>query len=90
MENVEEPGAWTLIQRQARMWLVRMDGDKRLTEAERAALKEWMSRSARHRKELVRLARFWNQANILTELVGCFGSGRRYREVHRDSQNEGR
>ncbi len=77
MENVGESGEWTLIQRQARKWLVRMDGDKRLTEAERKALKEWMSRSARHRKELARLAKFWNQANIMTELVGCFGSRRR-------------
>jgi ferric-dicitrate binding protein FerR (iron transport regulator) len=77
MENVREPGAWTLIQRQARKWLVRMDGDKRLTETEKKALREWMSRSARHRQELARLARFWNQANILTELVGCFGPRRR-------------
>jgi ferric-dicitrate binding protein FerR (iron transport regulator) len=77
MKNVGEPGAWTLIQRQARKWLVRMDGDKRLTEAEKEALREWMSRSARHRKELVRLAKFWNQANILTGLVGCFESRRR-------------
>jgi ferric-dicitrate binding protein FerR (iron transport regulator) len=77
MENVGESGAGTLIQRQARKWLIRMDGDKRLTEVEKEALREWMRRSARHRKELTRLARFWNQANILTELVGCFGSRRR-------------
>jgi ferric-dicitrate binding protein FerR (iron transport regulator) len=77
MENVREPGAWRLIQRHARKWLVRMDGDKRLTETEKKALREWMSRSARHRKELARLAKFWNQANILTELVGCSGSSRR-------------
>ena len=77
MANVGEPGAWTLIQRQARKWLVRMDGDRRLTETEKKALMEWMRRSARHRKELERLAKFWNQANILTELVGCSGSRRR-------------
>jgi ferric-dicitrate binding protein FerR (iron transport regulator) len=77
MENVEEPGAWTSLQREAGKWLVRMDGDKRLTQAEKVALKEWMSRSAQHRKELARLAKFWNQANILTELVGCFEPGRR-------------
>lgn len=77
MENAGGSGAGTLIQRQARKWLVRMDGDERLTEVEREALREWMSRSPRHRRELARLARFWNQANILTELVGCFRSRRR-------------
>jgi ferric-dicitrate binding protein FerR (iron transport regulator) len=90
MENVGEPSAWTLIQRQARKWLVRMDCDRRLTEAEKEALREWMSRSALHRKELVRLARFWNQANILTELVDCFESKRPKHERRRDGQNGGR
>ena len=77
MENIGGSGAWTLIQRQARKWLVRMDGDRRLTEGEREALREWMGRSGRHRMELVRLAKFWNQANILTALVGSFGPRRR-------------
>lgn len=90
MANVREPGARTSIQRQARKWLIRMDGDERLTRAEKEDLREWMSRSALHRKELVRLARFWNQANILTELVGCFGSKRGKPERGRDSQDGGR
>jgi ferric-dicitrate binding protein FerR (iron transport regulator) len=90
MANVGEPGARTSLQRQARKWLIRMDGDERLTEAEKEALREWMSRSALHRKELVRLAKFWGQANILTELVGCFESKRREHERGRDGQNGGR
>lgn len=73
MQHVGAPSARTSIQRQARQWLIRMDGDQRLIDAERKALKEWMGRSALHRRELVRLVRFWNQANRLTELVGCFG-----------------
>ena len=56
------------IEDQAREWLVRMDGDKPLSAAERQALQEWMARSTAHRSELVRIAKFWKQANILTEL----------------------
>lgn len=59
---------------QARKWLVRMDGDQPLSGAEKAALKEWMSRSGLHRQELIRLANFWRQANTLTELAVDFGS----------------
>jgi ferric-dicitrate binding protein FerR (iron transport regulator) len=67
--KVVELGAGILIRRQARRWLVRMDGDERLSDAEKKALWEWMSRSATHREELVRLCRFWNQANLLSELL---------------------
>lgn len=69
MANVVELGAGMLVRRQAREWLVRMDGDEALSEAEREALSEWMNRSAAHREELVRLCRFWKRANILTELL---------------------
>jgi hypothetical protein len=64
-----ELGAGLSIQREARTWLVRMDGDEPLSEEERRALREWMGRSAAHREELVRLARFWNQANRLAEFA---------------------
>ena len=87
MAHVVKVCAWTSIQRQARKWLVRMDGDEPLAKAEKAALREWISRSALHRKELARLAEFWNQANILTELVGCFECKRRKHERRRDNQN---
>ena len=70
MANVVELGARTSIQRQARKWLIRMDSDKSLSDAEKKALSNWMSCSASHQRELVRLARFWNHANILTELMG--------------------
>jgi transmembrane sensor len=71
------------IEFQARKWLVRMDGDKPLTEAEKEALREWMSRSALHRGELVRLTGFWNQANILTELIASLESKKRVHERRR-------
>lgn len=68
MGNVVEFGAHTSIERQAREWLIRMDGDDPLSSTEREALREWTHRSALHRKELARLAKFWNQANVLTAL----------------------
>src|SRR5262249_9270681 len=71
------PNARTPIEHEARKWLIRMDGDAPLTDADKAALREWMNRSPLHRSELARLARFWNQANILTELVGNLESERR-------------
>jgi ferric-dicitrate binding protein FerR (iron transport regulator) len=61
--------ALTSIKRQATQWLVRMDGDDPLSNAEKEALTEWMSRSALHRAELRRIAQFWEHANILTELI---------------------
>jgi len=57
------------IERQARQWLVRMDGDAPLTDAERQALREWMTCSPAHRRELARLTQFWTDANILTALL---------------------
>jgi transmembrane sensor len=75
--------ARTAIEHEARKWLIRMDGDEPLTDTERAALKDWMSRSKLHRSELVRLCNFWSGANILTDLVGSLESARRQRKEHR-------
>ena len=69
MGNVVEFGARTSIERQAQEWLIRMDGDEPLNTDERHSLREWMGRSVLHRDEFVRIARFWNQANVLTELA---------------------
>jgi transmembrane sensor len=72
--NIVEFGARTSIERQAREWLIRMDGDEPLSNTDREALREWIHRSALHREELTRLAKFWSQANILTELGVCLES----------------
>ena len=69
MTNVVRLDGRVAIEREARKWLIRMDADKRLSGAEREALREWVGRSALHRNELARLSRFWSQANILTELI---------------------
>ena len=71
MTKLVEFGAPTSIENQARKWLIRMDGDEPLTEAEKVSLGEWMGRSPAHRSELIRLAKFWDDANILTELAGA-------------------
>ena len=75
MNKVVEFEARTSIERQAREWLVRMDGDKPLTEVELEALREWIHRSVLHREELKRMCKFWRQANVLTELALCLQSG---------------
>jgi transmembrane sensor len=69
VNNVVEFDVRASLERQAREWLIRLDGDAPLSGEERAALREWMSRSPAHRDELVRLAKFWNSANVLTELA---------------------
>ena len=74
MSNVVEFEARTSIEHQAREWLVRMDGNEPLTEAEIEALREWMRRSVLHREELERICKFWGQANVLTELAVCLES----------------
>jgi ferric-dicitrate binding protein FerR (iron transport regulator) len=66
MTNIVEFSARDSIQQQARTWLIRMDGDEPLSEAERAALREWMALSVLHRAELIRLSKFWQEANVLT------------------------
>jgi transmembrane sensor len=70
VNNVVEFEARTSIERQAREWLVRMDGDEPLTQAEIEALREWMQRSVLHREELTRICKFWRQANVLSGLSG--------------------
>ena len=84
MSNVVEFEVRASIERQAREWLIRLDGDKPLRAAERRELREWMNRSPLHREELTRLAQFWSQANVLTELAvtlepGKRSAGRRWR-----------
>ena len=68
MTNLVEFGARTSVEYEARKWLIRMDGDEPLTAAEQDSLREWMGLSPVHRSELLRLAEFWDGANILTQL----------------------
>lgn len=81
MANVVDMDVRASIERQAINWLVRMDGDAPLTDAEKADLNEWMSRSPAHRDEIVGLARRWKRANILTELAGGVDSRHERRKL---------
>jgi transmembrane sensor len=69
MNAPRDPAPEATISREAREWLIRLDGDERLNAAEREKLREWMARSPSHTAELKHLAQFWNNANILTELA---------------------
>ncbi len=74
MSNVVEFEARTSVEHQAREWLIRMDGDEPLTDAEIQTLRAWMQRSALHRAELKRICKFWREANVLAELAVCLES----------------
>jgi transmembrane sensor len=68
MTNVLEFEAHATVERQAREWLIRLDGDAPLSHAEAKGLGEWLEQHPSHREELTRLSNFWRKANILTEL----------------------
>lgn len=68
------------IEEQAASWLVRMDADDPMTTVERRKLQEWLRRSPGHREELLRLARLWNQMNLLTELAVPLDAARSERQ----------
>ena len=57
------------IRKEAVVWIAKMDGDD-FSLDDRDALKEWMTRSPRHKAELQRLTKRWGELNILTELAG--------------------
>ena len=57
------------IEKQATEWLIKLDGDEVLSPDENAKLQRWLARSPAHREELFRLAEFWNDMNVLSELA---------------------
>ena len=67
--NQAGPTEQTTLEREAREWLIRLDGDTPLGAGETEALRAWMTQSPAHREELSRIAVFWNRANALTELA---------------------
>lgn len=69
MNNIHKFSNRGAIEAEAREWLIRLDGDTPLSDEETAALWEWAGRSPAHRQELKRISRFWDNANILTELA---------------------
>ncbi|MBT5922953.1 MAG: DUF4880 domain-containing protein [Cellvibrionales bacterium] len=68
MDNVVEFDGRQSLEDEACLWLIRLDGDKPLTENEQAELHGWAGRSPAHHAELRRISSFWNDNNVLTEL----------------------
>ena len=81
--NIVEFETCALVKRQAREWLIRLDGDQALTSKERDALGAWMNRNPMHREELMRISRLWRQANVLTELAAPLRVDVRRRKLQR-------
>ncbi len=67
------------IEEEASKWLVRLDGDYAPDAQTLLELQTWINRSPAHAAELKRLAQFWDNANVLTEL-----SIPLYHKHHRD------
>ncbi len=64
------------IENEAAEWIVKLDSETPLSDPDRQALTEWLSRSPVHRQELNDLNAFWSN-NILTELLVPSGKHRR-------------
>lgn len=61
------------IEAEAAAWLIKLDGDRPLTQQESGSLREWLARSPAHREELRNLAGHWDRLNVLTELAVPLG-----------------
>lgn len=69
MSKIVEFRDEAMIEREAVEWLVRMDGDEPLTQAERDQLRDWMGSSESNRRRLITLAGLWEKMNVLTDLA---------------------
>lgn len=67
-DNIYELPERRIIEEEAGQWLIRLDGDARLSDEEVASLRQWLNRSPAHREEFSSLLQFYNKMNILTEL----------------------
>ena len=56
------------LEEEACLWLIRLDGEGELSQAEREELQTWAAQSPAHQAELRRISKFWNDNNVLTEL----------------------
>ena len=68
MDNVSQFQDRETLEHEARQWLVRLDSNQPLSPDDKQQLHHWMARSPAHRQELERIAEFWDNSNILTEL----------------------
>jgi len=68
MKNIIEFPDREIIDEEALVWLVRLDGDKPLSKKEEQAFEEWLARSPAHREALKSLNVFWAHCNVLGKL----------------------
>lgn len=68
------------IEVEAAGWIAQLNGD-RISEADRAALREWCARSQAHREALRRLSGVWAELDVLAELPGALRVERSDRDV---------
>ena len=69
METVVDFPNRDSIETEACAWIAQLDGDRKPSDEDMAALQEWANRSPLHHQELMRLSSLWGDLNILTELA---------------------
>lgn len=69
MKNIIEFPDREIIDEEALVWLVRLDGDKPLSKKEEQEFEEWLARSPAHREALKSLNVFWAHCNVLGKLA---------------------
>ena len=69
MENIIDFPNRDSIETEACAWISQLDGDRRPSAEDMAALREWINRSPLHGQELRRLAELWGDLNMLTDLA---------------------
>ena len=68
MDNIIEWPEESSIEEQAAQWVILLDSGEEFSEANKAALREWLSLSPEHAETLKKLNTFWAD-NSLTELL---------------------
>ena len=56
------------VESEALAWVAQLDGDN-VTEKDLAAFREWVNRSPAHAREIRALNSFWEELNVLTDMV---------------------
>ena len=65
MDNIHELPDREQIESEAAEWLIRMDGDTRLSHHELERLRDWMAQSNSHRDTLLELSEFWGDQSLV-------------------------
>lgn len=69
MDKIKQLQSHADIAEQARVWVLRFNGDQSPTDADIRALRAWTGRSPAHRAALSEAEEFWCEAELLRELA---------------------